>query len=476
MGSADQAALTGYRISVTTDHLSGRRTSSDGNRATNGCELLGELSDSELAADPYSDTGTTIREMKRQYEKKIKIPASLVEELTRTTSLGQQVWVQSRQENDFAKFAPTLKQIFHLKRQEAEAIGYKDCPYDALLDRFEPQAKTSEIDAVLKALRQDLVPLVEKIVGSKAAIPTDILKRYYPVDQQEAFAKIASAKIGFDYSRGRLDTTHHPFCTELGPNDCRITTRFDKNFFNMAFFGTLHEAGHGIYEQGLPSEFYGLPPGKYCSLGVHESQSRLWENLVGRRLSFWQYFYFQAQDHFPEALQDVALNDFYQAINAVSPSLIRVEADEATYNLHIIIRFELEQDILNGQLDTDDLPEAWNKSYEQYLGLKPETDSDGVLQDVHWSAGLIGYFPTYSLGNLLASQIFQAAEEELGDFDRMFRMGEFQPLFQWLRSHVHQHGMRYGSPELGKSATGQTLSHSPLITQLEEKMAPIYGI
>ncbi|MFK7768474.1 MAG: carboxypeptidase M32 [Mariniblastus sp.] len=439
-------------------------------------ELIGELSESPLAADANSDTGATIRELKREYEKRVKLPASLVAELARAASVGQTMWVKARKENDFAGFAPQLKKIFDLKKAQAEAIGYDECPYDALLDEYEPGAKTSEVAQVLDALRVDLVPLVAEIADSGVQPPTEIVRRKFPVESQKLFVREASAKIGFDYDRGRLDITHHPFCTETGPNDCRITTRYDEDFFNSAFFGTLHEAGHGIYEQGLRGEFYGLPPGQYCSLGIHESQSRLWENLVGRSISFWQHFYPRAQQLFPDALSNVPLNDFYQAVNSVSPSLIRVEADEATYNLHIIIRFQLEQAIINNELDTDDLPTAWNEKYEQYLGVTPPSDADGVLQDVHWSAGLVGYFPTYSLGNLYASQLFETANSELGDLNVMFREGEFSPLKNWLNQKVHQRGKCLPGPQLGTEVTGTELSHQLLISQLRDKLSPIYGL
>ena len=438
-------------------------------------DLLEDLAHSRLAANPHSDTGATILQLRREFQKKVKLPARLVEELAGLTSRAQQIWVDARNANDFSRFAPTLKQIFKLKRQEAEALGYEDCPYDALLDQYEPQMKTSEIRTVLEELRTDLVPLVAKIADSNVQLPTEMLNRYYPHASQEAFVKAISGHLGFDYQRGRLDTSAHPFCTELGPDDCRITTRFDEHFFNSAFFGTLHEAGHGMYEQGLPKEHYGLPLGKFCSLGMHESQSRLWENLVGRRLSFWQHFYPVAQDYFPEALQSVALTDFYRAVNHVQPSLIRVEADEVTYNLHIIIRFELEQQLLNQELSVKDLPAAWNDSYQKCLGITPDNDAHGVLQDVHWSLGLIGYFPTYALGNLFASQIFEAAAKDLGDFDLMFRMGDFQPLKEWLNHQVHQHGMRYSSSELRQRITQMPLTHTNLISQLTEKLAPIYG-
>jgi len=439
-------------------------------------DWIGELAESNLAADPHSDSGATIRELKRNFDKQTKIPATLVKELAQAASVGQTQWVEARKKNDFKSFAPQLKKIFDLKKAEAEAIGYEECPYDALLDEFEPGAKTSEVAKVLDDLRVDLVPLVAEISESGAKPPIEIVHRKFPVESQKVFGREASAKIGFDYDRGRLDITHHPFCTEIGPNDCRITTRYDEDFFNSAFFGVLHEAGHGIYEQGLRGESYGLPPGKYCSLGIHESQSRLWENLVGRSISFWQHFYPRAQELFPDALNDVSLNDFYQSINHVAPSLIRVEADEATYNLHIIIRFQLEQSVINGDLDVDDLPAAWNEMYSEFLGIKPPSDADGVLQDVHWSAGLVGYFPTYSLGNLYASQFFEAAQTELGDMDKSFREGDFEPLKNWLNHNIHSAGQCYSGPELGSRVTGKSLSHDVLIKQLREKLAPIYGL
>lgn len=439
-------------------------------------QWLAELADSHLASDPHSDIGATIGRLKREYEKRVKLPPSLVEALAKAASIGQALWVQARKANDFSKFSSHLKQIFELKKAQSDALGFEDCRYDALLDEFEPGAKTKEVANVLEALRVELVPLVAEIASSGMKPQTEILHRTYPIENQERFGREASAKIGFDYDRGRLDITHHPFCTETGPNDCRITTRYHENFFSPAFFGTLHEAGHGIYEQGLRENYYGLPPGKYCSLGIHESQSRLWENLVGRSLSFWQFFYPRAQSLFPGALSDVPLNDFYQAVNNVSPSLIRVEADEATYNLHVIIRFQLEQAVINGDLETDDLPAAWNQKYEEYLGITPPSDADGVLQDVHWSAGLVGYFSTYSLGNLYASQFFDQAREDLGDLDSMFRAGDFVPLKNWLNQKIHALGQCLSGPEIGESVTGEKISPTRLIRQLREKLSPIYGL
>ncbi len=439
-------------------------------------EWLAELTDSDLAADRHSDGGTTIRQLKREYDKQRKLPQSLVEELAKQSVLGQQEWVEARKNNDFKSFAPRLTRIVELKKQQAEAYGYDDCPYDALLDDYEPGEKTANVTKVLAALREDLVPLVAAIKDSGRAPKVDLLTRMYPAKAQEQFGTAAARKIGFDFNRGRLDVTAHPFCTGIGPHDCRITTRYDEHHFPGAFFGILHEAGHGMYEQGLRSDQFGLPTGQAVSLGIHESQSRMWENSVGRSRAFWQHFFKPAQQAFPETLGDVNLDDFYFAINDVRPSLIRVEADEATYNLHIIIRFELEQSLVNGDVTVDELPGAWNEKYQQYLDIQPPNDADGVLQDVHWSAALMGYFPTYSLGNLYAGQLFRQAGEDLGDLDEEFARGEFKPLLDWLRKNIHEPGQCYPASELVEKVTGRPLSHEDLIQQLRDKLSPLYGL
>ena len=439
-------------------------------------QWLAELSAGPLAADRHGDEGTTIRDLRRQYDRRVKLPKSLVEELTRTASLGQHVWEEARRNNDFASFAPVLAKMYQLKRAEAEALGYPHAAYDALLDDYEPDELTADVGRVLSEMRAALVPLVAEIAASGRRPDVSILARQFPVGAQEAFARRAAEAIGFDFRRGRLDVTAHPFCTELGPNDCRITTRYDEHFFNGAFFGTLHEAGHGIYDQGLRSDWYGLPPGEYVSLGIHESQSRLWENLVGRSRAFWQHFFPALKQAFPAALSGVSLEAFYFAINDVRPSLIRVEADEATYDLHILVRFELEQALLSGDLPVSDLPGAWNEKYYQYLGIRPDSDANGVLQDVHWSAGLVGYFPTYSLGNLYASQFFEQAEKELGAMAPQFSRGEFAPLRRWLTENIHRHGRCYSAAELVQRITGKPLSHAPLVAHLRAKLGPLYGL
>ena len=444
-------------------------------------ELLALLAGTELAKDPHSDSGTTIRQLQRDYDKRIKLPQSLVEELTRASVLGQQAWVKARAANDFASFAPHVEKLYTLKRQQAECLGYRDHPYDALLDDFEPLARTTEVAAVLVALRDELAPLVQAIMQSGRRAPVEVLSRRYPRADQEAFGKAAAAAIGFDFQRGRLDVTHHPFCSGLGPHDSRITTRYDERFFPGAFFGILHEAGHGIYDQGLRTEQFGLPPGMYVSLGIHESQSRMWENLVGRSRAFWQHFFPKWAKAFPAAAEGVSPDELFWAINHVQPSLIRVEADEATYNLHIIIRFELEQALLSGDLPVADLPGAWRDKYRQYLGIEPQSDADGCLQDIHWSAALIGYFPTYSLGNLYASQFFEQADRDLGGgapggLDRQFARGDFAPLRDWLGRNIHQRGQCYSAAELVQLVTGQPLSHAPLMRHLRGKLSPLYGL
>ncbi len=354
---------------------------------------LVELAGSPLAADPASDTGATIRHLKRDYDKRIKLPQSLVEELARTASIAQHVWQDSRARNDFGTFRPVLAKMYELKRAQAEALGYTASPYDPLLDDYEPDESTAEVTRVLADLRGALVPLVAAIAASGRSPDVTILTRHFPEAEQKRFGSMVASKLGFDFTRGRLDETAHPFCSSLGPHDCRITTRFDEQYFPTSLFGILHEAGHGMYDQGLRPEWYGLPPGEAISLGIHESQSRLWENLVARSLPFWRQFFPPAREAFP-CLADVSLDDFYFAVNDVRPSLIRVEADEATYNLLSAIRFELEQALLADDLPVADLPSAWEEKYRDYLGITPTGDADGVLQDIHWAAGLVGYFPT----------------------------------------------------------------------------------
>jgi carboxypeptidase Taq len=440
-------------------------------------EQLDELSARlENPDDAQDDAAVVVRRLRRLRDKRVRLPQLLVEELARAAVLGQQAWQAARENDDFPAFRPLLERMIELKRQQAQALGYPQCPYDALLDDYEPDELTANVARVLEVLREALVPLVAKIQASRRHPDTSVLHRTFPVEAQEQFGREAAAAIGFDFARGQLDVTAHPFCCSLGPNDCRITTHYYPEFLNAALFGILHESGHALYEQGLPTEGFGLPTGEAVSLGIHESQSRLWENFVGRSLAFWTHFYPLAQQRFPAALADVPLDVFHFAVNDVRPSLVRIEADEATYNLHILVRFELERALLDGALQPADLPDAWRQRYEQYLGIAPPDDRTGVLQDVHWSAGLIGYFPTYSLGNLYAAQFFAQAEAELGNLAGQFAQGDFRPLLTWLREKVHCHGQRYSAAELVQRATGQPLSARPLIEHLTAKMGTLYEL
>ncbi len=438
-------------------------------------DALGELlaSNSETG-DPIRDTN--IREAKRDYERACKLPAELVEQLSWASSLAKSAWAQARQENDFQAFAPHLEELLGLVRQKADALGYDSEPYDALVDEYEPGAKTAEIASLFGSLREELVPLVRELTQSPNQIDDEIVRRHYPEAAQEALCRHLAAAICFDFSAGRLDRSVHPFCTSMGPRDVRVTTRFDEQFFSPAIFGVLHEVGHGLYEQGLDPAHQFTPMGAATSLGIHESQSRLWENMVGRSLPFWKCHFASAQEYFPEALGSISLNDFHRAINKSAPSLIRVEADEVTYNLHIILRFEIERELVSGRLAVKDVPEAWNQKSQEILGLAPSNDSDGCLQDIHWSLAGFGYFPTYALGNLYAAQFYKQASQDLGNLDEQIARGEAQPLREWLRVNIHQHGKRFRAGELCERVTGKRLTTAPLMQYLSGKYKPLYGL
>jgi carboxypeptidase Taq len=435
-------------------------------------QWLGELASLELDAD----TAVNVREWRRDYDRATKLPAELVREQASTAVLAQQAWADARARSDFPAFEPWLTKTLGLKRQEADCVGFKAHPYDALLDEFEPGETAAAVAEMFVTLRDPLIDLTRRITESGRPVPAEILERSYPAAAQEALARKAAAAIGFDFTAGRLDVSLHPFCSGIGPGDTRMTTRYDEKYFGDAFFGVLHETGHGLYEQGLPQEHFGTPLASAVSLGIHESQSRMWENLVGRSRAFWTHFLPDTRAAFPAALSGVSDDDWVRAVNDVRPSFIRTESDETTYNLHILLRFELELAMISGDLSVADLPGAWNEKMQKFLGITPPDAARGVLQDIHWSGGAIGYFPTYTLGNLYSVQLFEKARTDLGDLDAMFAAGQFSPLLEWLRSNIHRHGRRYPARTLVERVTGKPPSSKPLLDHLQRKAAEVYGV
>ncbi len=424
-----------------------------------------------------SDEAALVRVVQHDYDLATRVPTKLVEEIARTTTLAHEVWAKARQANDFASFAPMLDKIYDLMRQQADALGYEDRMYDALLDQYEPGMKTAQVEALFAELREELVPFVAAIFERLDAVDDTPVKLNYDVDKQAEFGLKVIEQLGYDMTRGRQDKAVHPFTTEFSINDVRITTRYQEDWMPAALFGSIHEAGHAMYEQGSDPRLEGTMLAGGTSLGVHESQSRMWENLVGRSRGFWQYFYPDLQKLFPEQLGAVNLDAFYKAINAVSRSLIRVEADEVTYNLHIMLRFEMENDLLEGKLAVNDAPDYWNAKMDSYLGITPpDNGKHGVLQDVHWSSGLVGYFPTYSLGNFLSVQYWDKALADVPSIPDDIASGNFATLLDWLRANIHVHGRKYWPTELTERVTGEPIQVRSFMRYLKDKYTPIYDL
>lgn len=432
-------------------------------------ELLSTVEASSLVSDADSPPAVNVRELRRDFDRERRMPRRLVEETARVTALASQAWADARKRDDFKAFVPWLDRIFALAREEADAVGYVGTRYDALLDDYEPGITTDRLAALFARLEADLLPLVASVRDEPAPAPRHVLAREFPLERQRLFAESLAAALGFDLECGRLDVGNHPFCTSIGPGDVRIALRYFPRNFARGFFGLLHEIGHALYDQGLDRAHYGTPMGEPASLGLHESQSRLWENLVGRSHGFWQQFYPQLRSAFHEALHDISLETFREVINYVSPGVIRVQADEVTYDLHIMIRFALEQALLAGDLRATDLPGAWCDLYQRYLGVTPKDDRTGCLQDGHWSEGLVGYFPTYTLGNVYAAQLFAAAEQAVGPLDDAFAAGDFRTLHGWLSEHVHRHGRRYPVATVIERATGSAADPRALIESLSRR-------
>lgn len=444
---------------------------------------IGELLDQcaankSLTSDKLSPEAVNIRELRRIYDRKTKLPADLIEEEARLASMGQHTWAEARRNSDFTHFQPLLEQFVALLRRKAECFGWDKAgePWDALAEDYEPGATAKEIEKVFAPLRTRLVSLLGDLMASKTPPSDRFNTTKLPIEQQKKFMRFAAESIGFDFSRGRIDISTHPFCGGTHCNDVRITTRYHEDNVNDALGSTMHECGHGIYEQGLPWSFVGLPMGESVSLGIHESQSRMWENQVGRSEAFWQWLHPKLKDFFGDAVKGLSLNEVYGGANIVKPDFIRVEADEATYNMHIMVRFEIERALMKGDLAVKDVPGVWNEKYREYLDIEVPSDAKGCLQDVHWSMGSMGYFPTYTFGNLYAAQFFEKALVDMPDLHDQFAKGKFDSLKTWLNENIHSHGQRYRAAELCEVVTGKPLSADPLLRHLEGKLRPIYKV
>ena len=433
--------------------------------------------DGEVANKPYDSTeASLVRVIRRDYQLARKLPPELVAEISHASSTSMPVWRKARQEDKFSLFAPYLEKNVELNRRMADALGYARRPYDALIDYNEPGLTTAQLEDIFAQLKKAIVPLVADIARHADEVDDSVLYRGFDPDRQLRYAADTVARLGYDLDRGRQDLSTHPFSTSFGPGDVRITTRVSRDFFNECLFGSIHESGHAMYNQGMGDDIDRTPLWDGASPGVHESQSRLWENLVGRSRPFWRHFYPSLREAFPKPLRDVDEETFYRAVNRSYPSYIRVEADEVTYNMHILMRFELENELLEGTLKVKDLPEAWNARFKSYLGLNVPNDREGVLQDIHWSFVSFGVFPGYTLGNLIGAQLMEKIRVDIPDLDAQIERGEFATLLGWLRKHVHRHGRKFTPDELLERATGKKLTAEPWISYVRQKFGALYGL
>jgi carboxypeptidase Taq len=432
----------------------------------------------ELRDEPFDSLeASLLRVTRRDYEEARKLSPDLVAEIALAGSTARPVWEKARKEQDFGIFAPYLEKNVELNRRLADALGYDGGrPYDALLNRTEPGMKTAELEAIFAELKDAIVPLVAEIARHTDAVDNQVLHRGFDPDLQVSYALEVVKRLGYDLEHGRQDISTHPFSSGFGPDDVRITTRVSREFFNECLFGSIHESGHAMYEQGMGREIARTPLFGGASPGVHESQSRLWENLVGRSRAFWQHFYPSLKAVFPEPLQGVDEEDFYRAVNKSYPSFIRVEADEVTYNLHVMLRFELENEMLEGKLKVKDLPDAWNARVKSYLDLDVPNDREGALQDIHWSYVSFGIFPGYTIGNIIGAQLMEKVRAEIADLDAQIARGQFGELLGWLRKNVHQHGRKFTPNELMERVTGKPLTAKPWIDYVQKKFGALYGL
>lgn len=416
-----------------------------------------------------------LRAAKRDYEKAVKLPADFVGEFSRATSAAVNAWTKARADSDFRAFSPHLQKILDLNLRKAQIFGYKASPYDALLDLYEPGETKAALEPVFKKLADGLKPIIREINARAGSVSNEIVKGDFDEDAQLALVNEIVGALGYDFSRGRQDRSAHPFTTDFSVNDVRITTRTHRDYLPAAIYGSIHECGHALYGQGTPQNFDFTPLAGGASLGVHESQSRFWENIVGRSLPFCRWLLPLLRKHFPGKFDKVNAEELYVAVNRSAPSMIRVEADEANYNLHVLLRFEIETAMLEGRLKVADAPEFWNAKMQEYFGITPAKASEGILQDIHWAYGMIGYFPTYTLGNLISAQLAEKMNKDLPGWKELPERGEFAPILKWLRTHIHSQGRKYLPGQLLKREIGEGVRVEPFLHYIKDKYAKIYG-
>jgi carboxypeptidase Taq len=437
--------------------------------------LLDDLTPSMAQMDPDSDELALVRVARRQQLKRTRVPARHVSEFAQITTVSHEKWVQARKTLDFSVFLPYLERIIDLRREYASFFAPYDHVYDPLLDDYEPGMKTTEVQAIFNTLRPEQVALIQAIVA-RPQVNEAFLNQPFEEKAQWDFGVEVITNFGYDWNRGRQDIAAHPFSSGIGHDDVRITTRFDADHSMSSLFSTMHECGHAMYDQGHDPAHRRSLLCDGASMAVHESQSRMWENLVGRSLPFWKFYFPRIKEYFPTQLGAISLETFYKGINRVQPSFIRVESDEATYNLHIMLRMELEIAMVEGSLEAKHLPEKWNTTFKEYLGLTPPNDALGVLQDVHWSAGLMGYFPTYALGNLVSVQLWEKINADIPNLEDQIATGKFDTLLGWLRQNIHRHGAKFEPQKLVQQVTGSKIDPQPYLRYLRSKFGAIYGL
>lgn len=445
-----------------------------------------DAAEKEVATeDPDSYRVRAVKQTREYFEIVRRIPVELTAKKATLAPVSEQVWAEAKQNNDFASFAPYLQQMLDLAKEQADAVGYKEHPFDALVFEYEPSVTAASLKALFEELKAGLLPLLKRIVANDKPLEKDLWQHEYPLDKQKAFGLEIAQEIGYDLERGRLDIAPHPFEISFTRNDVRITTRYNLNYLPMALYGTMHETGHALYEQGvdpaltrsaLTTDFLGQYPVGGTSYGAHESQSRLWENQIGRSRAFWEVHFGRLRQIFPEQMADANPDLLYRSVNRVRPSLIRVEADEVTYNLHIMLRVEIEMALLEGKLKVNELPEAWNAKMQEYLGVTPPNNSKGVLQDVHWSGGGFGSFPGYTVGNVMSAQFLEAAHQQVSGLEDALKRGDYMLLLGWLQENIYRHGRAYTANELLVRSTGHDLHVKPYLAYLESKFSELYGL